>query len=273
MRRCFLALVLLLSLPALLVAADGPEAILPRFVDEFVTLTPGTGRFPAQFVMGSKSEDALAAEKPSRAVQMAYPFAIAKYEVTQELYEKVMGKNPSRWKGPRNSVEMVNWDEANEFCRRVTVELRKLKLLADGEVIRLPTEAEWEYACRAGTETRYSFGDKADELKDHAWFNGNAKGEDPPVGKKKPNAWDLYDLHGYVWEWCLDSWHPSYEGAAADSRARQDAAAKERVIRGGSWADAADAARSAYRGHQPPDRRSDAIGFRCVRVKEKGASQ
>jgi formylglycine-generating enzyme required for sulfatase activity len=251
MRRWFLALLLFLSLPSLGVAADGPEAILRRFVDEFVTLTPGTGRFPAQFVMGSKSDDAPTAEKPSRTV----------------------AKNPSRWKGPRNSVEMVSWDEANEFCRRVTLELRKLKLLADDEVVRLPTEAEWEYACRAGTETRYSFGDKADDLKEYAWFTGNAKGEDPPVGKKKPNAWDLYDLHGYVWEWCLDTWHPSYEGAAVDGRARQDAAAKERVMRGGSWADSADAARSAYRGHQPPDRRTAAIGFRCVRVKEKGASQ
>jgi formylglycine-generating enzyme required for sulfatase activity len=218
--------------------------------------------------MGS-FDDAPAAEKPDHAVTLRHPFAVARYEVTQELYEAVMGKNPSRWKGPRNSVEMVSWDEATDFCRKATAELRRLKLLGEKDVIRLPTEAEWEYACRAGTATRYSFGDGAAALKDFGWFKGNSKGEDPPVGKKKPNPWGLYDLHGYVWEWCQDAWHPTYDGAPADGSAREGTSARERVLRGGSWADEADRCRSAHRHHQPPDTRTDTIGFRCVRAEER----
>src|SRR5207302_11016277 len=123
--------------------------------EEFVPLTPGTGKFPASFQMGTA--DGAATEKPVTTITLKANFALAKYEVTQELYEVVMGKNPSKWKGPRNSVEMVSWEEANEFCRKATAELHKRKLLSDDEVIRLPTEAEWEYACRAGTSTAYSF--------------------------------------------------------------------------------------------------------------------
>ena len=246
---------------------DAREQILRRFVDELVPLTPGMGAFPASFRMGSA--DGPEAEKPVHTVTFGKPFRLARYEVTQELYQAIMGQNPSKWKGPRNSVEMVSWTEATDFCRKLTVELRKLKLLGDDEVIRLPSEAEWEYACRAGSATQYSFGDKADELKDHAWFKGNSKGEDPPVGKKKPNAWGLYDMHGYVWEWCQDAWHPNYEGAPADGSARDSKDARERVARGGSWADSAEHCRSAFRAHWPPDYRSDAVGFRCVRVAEK----
>ncbi len=250
--------------------ANGTDKILSGFLDELVPLTPGTGKFPASFEMGSA--DGPATEKPPVKVTFAAEFAMSKYEVTQELYEAVIGKNPSRWKGPRNSVEMVSWEEANEFCRKLTAELRDRKLLKDNEVIRLPSEAEWEYACRAGSKTAYSFSDKADDLKDYAWFKDNAKGEDPPVGKKKPNAWGLYDMHGYVWEWCSDSWHKNYEGAPKDGRAWLDKDEKEHVMRGGSWADDADSARSAFRAHKALDYRSDAVGFRCVRAalpKEK----
>jgi formylglycine-generating enzyme required for sulfatase activity len=258
-----------LFLVGALAAADDPaearDKILKRFADEFVALTPGTGKFPASFRMGSGG-DAPDAEKPAVEVTFAAPFAVAKYEVTQELYEAVMGKDPAKWQGPRNSVEMVTWDDANAFCRKATELLRDRKLLGDDEVIRLPSEAEWEYACRAGTTERYSFGDKADDLKDYAWFKGNSKGEDPPVGKKKPNAWGLYDMHGYVWEWCADAWHPSHEGAAKDGRPREDKDEKDRVIRGGSWNDDADSCRSAFRGHKPADFKSDAVGFRCVRA-------
>ncbi len=243
------------------------DEALKLFVDELVPITPGKGKFPAAFRMGSDGESP-ATEKPAREVKLRAPFAIAKYEVTQELYQAVMGKNPSKWTGPRNSVEMVSWDEAVEFCWKATVELRERKLIAPDEVIRLPSEAEWEYACRGGTTTKYSFGDAAADLKDHGWYDGNAKGEDPPVGKKKPNPWGLYDMHGYIWEWCQDAWQPSYEGAPADGKAREAKDLKERVIRGGSWADNAERARSAFRGHAEAGQRSDAIGFRCVRAKE-----
>jgi formylglycine-generating enzyme required for sulfatase activity len=245
---------------------DATGTILRRFVEEFVPLTPGQGDFPAEFVMGSSGE-APAAEKPAHRVMLRAPFSLAKFEVTQELYEAVTGANPSRWKGPRNSVEMVNWEEANRFCRQVTDALRQRKLLSAREEIRLPTEAEWEYACRAGSTTAYSFGQG--ELKEHAWFKGNSKGEDPPVGKKKPNAWGLYDMHGYLWEWCQDAWHPNYEGAPKEGQAWTERGSKTRVARGGSWADEADACRSAARRGFPLEERSDTLGFRCVRAASK----
>jgi formylglycine-generating enzyme required for sulfatase activity len=248
-----------------------PEAetdrVLRLFTEEFVALTPGTGVFPASFTMGSAGA-APDTEKPARLVKLRQPFALARYEVTQELYQAIAGKNPSRWQGPRNSVEMVSWDEAVAFCRKVTTELRQRKLIKENEVIRLPSEAEWEYACRAGTTTQYSFGDQVDDLTHYAWFTGNAKGNDPPVGKKKPNAWGLYDMHGYVWEWCQDSWHAGYQGAPEDARAWEDKDGKERVLRGGSWADRADRCRSAFRHHLAPEQRSEAIGFRCVKAAE-----
>jgi formylglycine-generating enzyme required for sulfatase activity len=250
--------------------ADNPDSksdkILKLFVEEFVALTPGSAKFPASFQMGTPG-DGPASERPVVTVTFESPFAMARYEVTQELYEAVTGKNPARWKGPRNSIEMVSWEEANDFCRKVTAELHKRNLIGEGEVIRLPSESEWEYACRAGTTTRYSFGDDMKDLGDYAWFDGNAKGNDPPVGKKKPNAWGLYDMHGYVWEWCADAWHPTLEGTPTDGKPHSGKDEKDRVLRGGSWADDADKARSAYRHHKPLDFRSDAIGFRCVRAK------
>jgi formylglycine-generating enzyme required for sulfatase activity len=269
--RKVIPLAVCLALAAPLVLADDKtptgdkDKVLRRFLDEFVTLTPGKDKFPASFIMGGEAES----EKPAHEVKLRGPFALNKFEVTQELYEAVIGKNPSKWTGPRNSVEMVSWDDANEFCRKATAELRKRKLLGDDEVIRLPTETEWEYACRAGSKTKYSFGDKEDDLKDYAWFKGNSKGVDPPVGKRKPNAWGLYDLHGYVWEWAADAWHDSYKGAPTDGSAWDEKEAKERVLRGGSWADEADTCRSAYRHHKEAGYRSDTVGFRCVRAAAK----
>jgi formylglycine-generating enzyme required for sulfatase activity len=270
---------LLLILPALAAAGlglsareDKPTAgdlILRRFVEELVPLTPGKGRYPASFVMGSSSADAPASEKPAVTVRFAHGFAVARYEVTQELYQLVTGVNPARWKGPRNSVEMVDWNEANTFCTRLTDLLRKKKMLTVDEVVRLPSEAEWEYACRAGTTTAWSFGDRASDLGAYAWHKDNSKGEDPPVGKKKPNPWGLYDMHGYVSEWCADAWHPDYKGAPTDGSAWTDAGQKDRVIRGGSFADPAESQRSGFRDHKPMTTRSDRIGLRCVRAPGK----
>ncbi len=240
------------------------DMILQRFVEEFILLTPGQGKYPVSFVMGS-DKDGADAERPAHRVTLAQPFAMARYEVTQELYQIIMGVNPSKWKGPRNSVEMIDWSEANEFCAKVTRALQERKRIAADERIRLPSEAEWEYACRAGTSSRYTFGDDVAELTHYAWYKDNSKGYDPPVGQKRSNAWGLYDLHGYVFEWCLDRWHPSYENAPADGSAWVDGASPERVIRGGAWSAGADAARSAARSHVPAETRSDAIGFRCVK--------
>lgn len=242
-------------------------AILKLFASEFVTVTPGVGKFPESFQMGSE-KGGRETEKPAHKVTLKTPFAIAKYEATQELYHAVMGKNPSKWKGPRNAIEMVSWQECNDFCAAVTKEMRTQKLLADDESVRLPSEAEWEYVCRAGTTTDYSFGNKLEELTLYSWYKANSKGHDPPVGKKLPNPWGLYDMHGYNWEWVADTWAPTYQGAPTDGSARQDAEAKDRVVRGGSWADPSDSARSAFRHHLPATARVDTVGFRCVKVKQ-----
>lgn len=175
---------------------------------------------------------------------------VAKYEVTQELWEKVMGANPSKWKGKRNSVEMLDYAEAVEFCAKATKLLREAKLIEAAEEIRLPTEAEWEVFARAGTSTAYSFGDDPKALGDYAWFTGNAQGNDPPVGAKKPNPWGLYDVHGYLWEWC----------STADGGA---------VLRGGSWKDKAEKLTSAFRQPAGKELKDDAVGLRCVLAPRK----
>jgi formylglycine-generating enzyme required for sulfatase activity len=240
------------------------EAILKRCVDEFSLLVPDGD---ASFVMGTdKGGDDN--ERPAHKVTVGYVFAISKYEVTQELYYVIMGKNPAKWQGPRNSVEMVTWADAVEFCNKLTKELRQRKLISANEKLRLPSEAEWEFACRAGTTTAYSFGDKVADLGEYSWYKKNAPGNDPPVGVKKANPWGLFDMHGYVSEWCLDTAHPNYQGAPADGSAWIDAkadATAKRVIRGGSFADEPDVQRSAARQFVLADTRSDRIGFRCVK--------
>lgn len=263
-----------------LAADPNPEqaALLKTFRDEFVPMTPGTDKFPARFAMG-RERGGTDSERPVRQVTLKHPFQMAKYEVPQNLWEAVMGNNPSRWKGPRNSVEMISFDEAVSFCERVTERLRAARLISETQVVRLPTEAEWEYSARAGTTTVFSFGDETEKLGDYGWFTGNAAGNDPPVGAKRPNPWGLYDMHGYLWEWCADHAHPDYAGAPADGSAWVEGGdAKRRVIRGGSWKDAADLLSSSNRsgtiprgkekiefvGGVPKDLRDDAIGLRCV---------
>lgn len=284
MNRITLTAAGLLLIAVALLPADEPkspeeqrDAVLKLFADEFVTITPGKGKFPAKFIMGSEDKDAPDHEKPAHEVTLSAPFGVAKYEVTQELYQAVMGNNPSKWQKAntslRNAVDSPTWEDAVAFCQKATQMLRERKLLPEGDVIRLPSEAEWEYFCRAGTTTAYSFGDSADDLKLYSWFKGNSKGEDPAVGKKKPNPWGLYDIHGYGWEWCQDDWTADYNGAPTDGSARVVKDAKEKVLRGGSWADAAETHRSAYRHHLPPTTKSDTIGFRCVRTLKKGVSE
>jgi formylglycine-generating enzyme required for sulfatase activity len=245
-------------------ATQDKDKILRRFIDDFVPLTPGKNKFAASFRMGS--DDGPGEEKPAHNVKFEHAFQMAKYETTQELYEAIAGKNPSRWKGPRNSVEMVSWDEARAFCQTVTKELRTLKFIGAVEVIRLPTEAEWEYACRAGSKTKYSFGDDAAKLGEFAWFTGNAKGNDPPVGAKKANAWGLFDMHGYVWEWCLDGWREDYQKAWNDGHPGKIKDVKKHAIRGGAWTSEADACRCASRRGVAVDNRTPDVGFRCVRT-------
>lgn len=241
------------------------DALLKRFVAEFVRLTPGQDTFPAKFVRGdAKGPDE---ERPAQEIALSTPFSIAKYEMPQNLYEAVMGSNPSRWKGPRNSVEMMSWQDANICCQKLTKLLQDRKLIAVDEEIRLPTETEWEYACRAGTKTRYSFGDDTAPINDFAWYTGNAAGNDPPVGALKPNAWGLYDMHGYLSEFTADRWTKDYTDVTGAARPPQSDDDKI-VLRSGSWKDKADRLTSAARKPFPQNGADDAVGFRCVLAKK-----
>ena len=164
-------------------------------------------RIPAgKFMMGSPDgeKDRQPNEGPQHEVAISKPFYMGIYHVTQEQYEAVMGKNPSNFKGQQNPVETVSWDEAVEFCKKASEKA--------GKKVRLPTEAEWEYACRAGSKTRFCFGDDDDKLGDFAWYAANSGNTTHPVGQKKPNAWGLYDLHGNVWQWCADRYDAKYYG-------------------------------------------------------------
>lgn len=271
------ALTLLLGFTSLLGLAAQPPAerkdkILKLFVDEFVLISPGKGNFPAKFTLGNTDKNAPTTEQPPTEITLKQPFWIARYEVTQELYEAVVGNNPSQWRGPRNSVEKVDALEAREFCRRVTIDLRKAKLIEKDEEIRLPSEVEWEYCCKAGTTTRWSFGDKFADLGAHCWFKDNSPGNDPPVGAKKANPWGLYDMHGYVWEWCEDSWSPSLKDTPKNGSPRRLADTKQVVVRGGSFADTSEFTTSTARVGKINTTLSDQIGFRCVRAKAKGAT-
>jgi formylglycine-generating enzyme required for sulfatase activity len=165
---------------------------------------------------------------------------------------------------------MLSFAEAQEFCRRVTEKMRTAKLIAEDEVIRLPSEAEWEYVARAGTQTAFSFGDDRNELGRYAWSTENAKGNDPPVGAKLPNPWGLYDVHGYLWEWCLDTWHEDYRGAPMDgSEWVAGGESRRGVARGGSWKDPVEKLTSSYRHPFSRDARDDALGLRCVLAKPR----
>ena len=262
-----------LVIAAALLSAEPNEeqaGLLKTFREEFVAIQPGAEGFPKSFTMGRQG--GVKAEAPPHRVEMKRPFHMARYEVPQNLWEAVMGANPSRWKGPRNSVEMLSHSEAVDFCGRATSLMRDAELIAKNQIIRLPSEAEWEYAARAGSETLYSFGDDVQELDAYAWHTGNAAGNDPPVGAKKPNPWGLHDMHGYLWEWCADSWHDDYQRAPADGRAWiDDGQPKQYVLRGGSWKDAAEKLTSSYRQPAAASHQDDAVGLRCALAEEENA--
>ncbi len=180
------------------------------------------------FLMGDELGDHF--EQPVHPVTITQPFYLGKFQVTQEQWHAVMGTHPSSFKGPHNPVETVSWDDCREFLARLNE-----KFHPHGAGFGLPTEAQWEYACRAGTTTRWSFGDNPAQLDEYAWWEKNAHGTTHPVGQKKPNPWNLFDMHGNVWEWCADLWDPGYyvESPAEDPPGPD--AGWFRVLRGGSW--------------------------------------
>ena len=212
------------------------------------------------FLMGSpESEQERKENEIQHKVTLTKSFYLGIYEVTQEQYEKVMGSNPSKFKGAKLPVEMVNWDDAREFCE-------KLSQLEKNMTYRLPSEAEWEYAARAGTKTAYYWGDDFDAR--YAWCYENSGGKTQEVGTRQPNAWGLYDMSGNVWEWCED-WKAEYTtGEQVDPKGA--ASGSCRVNRGGSWNDDPLLCRSAFRNYCTPDNRINDFGLRVVAVPKAG---
>jgi formylglycine-generating enzyme required for sulfatase activity len=177
------------------------------------------------FQMGSNQSEN---EKPIHQVTLN-AFRMSKYPITQKQYQAVMGNNLSRFQSDQNCpVEQVSWDEAVAFCKKLSQ--------MTGQNVKLPSEAQWEYACRAGSHTKYCFGDNINQLGNYAWYDMNSGTKTHPVGEKSPNHWGLYDMHGNVWEWCEDLYHGNYNGAPNDGTAwLKDTARLAICRRGGSW--------------------------------------
>lgn len=230
---------------------DIPKTFIsPSTGMEFVLIPAG------EFMMGSEDNNR---EKPVHSVKIKNSFYMGKYPVTQKQWEKVMRNNPSKFKGELQPIERVSWKDAQEF-------VKKLNGKEGTDKYRLPSEAEWEYACRAGTTTRYYFSDDELKLRYYAWYAENSGYRTHSVGQKKPNSWGLYDMHGNVWEWVQDRWHDNYEGAPSNSSAWENGSDPSRVMRGGSWnLDSAKYCRSAFRDRLFFESRDFFVGFRLLR--------
>jgi formylglycine-generating enzyme required for sulfatase activity len=247
---------------------DVPARITNSIGMDLVLIPPGS------FMMGSSvsaeqtaqmADGAHAAwfecEHPQHPVRLTRPFYMGVYEVTQAQYLQVIGRNPCRFLNPQNPMENVSWESAQEFCQTLSSLPEEQ---AAGRVYRLPTEAEWEYACRAGSKSVYSFGDDPKSLADYAWFVENASDETHVVGGKTPNAWGLHDMYGNVAELCSDWWAADYYEHAPGEDPIGPKAGPCRVLRGGCWFNSAVTCRSAFRRRPEPDDRDFDLGFRVV---------
>jgi len=210
------------------------------------------GRFTMGQVQGALDE------KPHR-VSLTKAFYLGVYEVTNAQWKCVMGSVPSTWKEADRPVEQVSSYDAMEFCRKLS-ELPEEETA--GRVYRLPTEAEWEYACRAGTRTKFSFGDDETLLSEYGWFAKNSGSRTHSVAQKKPNGWGLYDMHGNVWEWCSD-WYGEYPDDGVNDPKGLSGGSR-RVSRGGGWLNSVGDCRSASRGMIDPSARHSRLGFRLA---------
>ena len=237
----------------------------PFVAGEMVLISGGA------FLMGSPAnEQGRSANEGPQHMVTVNSFYLGKYPVTQEDYEDIMGKNPSAFKGSNLPVEQLSWFDALEYCNRrsarenltpvYTINGNNVAWNNEANGYRLPTEAEWEYACRSGTQTPYYSGTS---INDTGWYTGNSDGKTHPVGEKQPNSFGLYDMHGNVLEWCWD-WLGKYT-AETQSNPRGASTGNERVYRGGSWRFEANQTRSAFRFGNHPNIKTFFLGFRVAR--------
>jgi formylglycine-generating enzyme required for sulfatase activity len=210
------------------------------------------------FMMGANKnfEDAGDDETPQHTVNITHSFAIGKYEVTQSEWVAVMGSNPSEFKGRTNPVEKVSWNDVQRFISGLNAKT--------GKQYRLPTEAEWEYAARAGSQATYCFGDDKGQLGRYAWFDGNSGEKTHPVGQLQPNSFGLYDMHGNVYEWCSDWYGEKYYQSTPSDNPTGPSSGSHRVDRGGEWNDYPWRLRAANRFYNTPDYAYYHLGFRLV---------
>ncbi|AKB25921.1 hypothetical protein MSMTP_2452 [Methanosarcina sp. MTP4] len=236
-------------------SSQNPDTYTNSVGMEFVLIPEG------EFRMGSPSDEEgrYNGEDPVHKVTIEESYYLGKYEVTQEQWGEVMGSNPSYFEGDDLPVEQVSWNDVQEF-------IEKLNEKEGTNKYRLPSEAEWEYACRAGTTTRYYFGDGDSKLGDYAWYTENSGSKTHSVGQKKPNPWGLYDMHGNVWEWCQDTYCSDYSVALSDGSACESRNPFARIRRGGSGANCARNCRSATRSYNGAGSRSSFLGFRVLRA-------
>ncbi|NCC53719.1 MAG: formylglycine-generating enzyme family protein, partial [Spartobacteria bacterium] len=221
---------------------------------------------PGSFEMGSNNggND----EKPVHTVRISEPYWMGKYEVTQREYQQVMGENPSKFKGTRNPVEEVSWNKAVEFCRKLTEQEQRTGRLPAEYEYTLPSEAQWEYAARGGEKSKGYVYAGSDSIGEIAWYNGNSGSKTHEVGGLKANELGLYDMSGNVWEWCMDKWHGSYNGAPTDGSVWLSGNSSGRVLRGGCWGNSAGYCRSANRGSDAPAYANLGLGFRVAVVRK-----
>ncbi|MCL1888957.1 MAG: formylglycine-generating enzyme family protein [Desulfovibrionaceae bacterium] len=220
---------------------------------EFVLIPSGS------FMMGCDSslEECHDNEIPRHEVSISQAFYLGKFPVTQAQWLAVMENNPSKFEGRRNPVEQISWHDAQEFVGRLNAKEGHNRY-------RLPTEAEWEYAARAGTDMAYFFGSDRNELSRYAWYAGNSGEKTQPVGRKLPNPWGLYDVYGNVFEWVLDWYGKKYYANRPGTDLKGPSYGANRVLRGGSWYSDAGICRSAYRSYFTPDYRFVTMGVRLA---------
>ena len=250
--------------------AQAPKEITNSIGMKLVLIPKGT------FMMGSPESDVNRQKNETQhEVTISKGYYLGVCEVTQAQYEKVIGKNPSSFPvakvGNENAdlpVENVSWDDAVEFCKKLSDLPEEKKA---GRVYRLPTEAQWEYGCRAGSKTAYAFDDEEGLLPEYGWFKRNSSDRTHTVGLLEPNAWGLYDMHGNVWEFCSDRYGDYPKGAVSDpSGPSGPKEGSGRVFRGGSWGLGAARCRSAFRDWDAPSIRGSFLGFRVALSSQSG---